>query len=195
MDKDEDKKEDIEDTDDVVIEEESEEDSFGNDPVSKIKKLKEQIKKLEQEKSEYLTGWQRAKADYANKVRQDEEQRKELIKFSNERLIDDMIPVLQSFDMAMLNKEAWEKVEKNWRIGVEYIYNQLKQTLEQNGLEEVNPEGLTFDPMRDEAIEYTDVKEEELSNKIIAVIQKGYKLNDRIIRPPRVKVGEWKEEA
>ena len=77
-----------------------------------IKKLREKLKKIEAEKQEYLTGWQTAKADLINARKRDEAERKEFIKYSNERLVEELIPVMNSFDMAMGNKEAWEKAEK-----------------------------------------------------------------------------------
>ena len=71
-----------------------------------IKKLREKLKTTEKERMEYLTGWQRAKADLINARKRDEEDRKEFIKFANERLIEGIIPVLESFEMAMGNKES-----------------------------------------------------------------------------------------
>lgn len=159
-----------------------------------IKKLREKLKKAEAEKQEYLTGWQRAKADLINARKRDETDRQEFIKFANERLIDGLIPVLESFDMAMGNKEAWEKADKNWRIGVEYIYSQLKKALSDAGLEEVDPVGKQFDHNRDEAAEYIPVDKESDHHKILAVVQKGYVLNGRSMRPPKVKVGEFKKQ-
>ena len=180
-------------TDDVTIEPENNEESGGKDPLVVVKKLKEKIKQLEEEKQEYLNNWQRDKADFINARKRDEEEKKEIRKYAAERLIDGLIPVLVSFDMAMSNKETWEKVDKNWRIGVEYIYNHFKQTLEQDGLKEVNPKGEKFDPMRDEAIEYVPVDDKNLEHSIIEVMQKGYTLNGKEIRAPKVKVGEYKE--
>jgi len=158
-----------------------------------IKKLREKLKKATEEKQEYLTGWQRAKADLINARKRDEEDRKEFTKFANERLIDGLIPVLDSFEMAMGNKEAWEKADKNWRTGVEYILGQLKKALNDAGLEEVNPIGQKFDASRDEAAEYVPVDNESDHHKILAVIQKGYVLNGRPMRPPKVRVGEYKK--
>lgn len=160
-----------------------------------VKKLREKLKKVEAEKMEYLTGWQRAKADLINARKRDEADRQDFVKFANERLIDGLIPVMESFDMAMGNKEVWEKVDKNWRVGVEYIYSQLKKVLSDAGLEEINPIGLPFDHNRDEAAEYVPVENESDNHKILAVVQKGYILNDRPMRPPKVKVGEWKKES
>lgn len=159
-----------------------------------VKKLKEKLKQANAEKQEYLVGWQRAKADLINARKRDEAERQEFIKFSNERLIESIVPVMESFDMAMANKETWEKVDKNWRIGVEYIYSQLKKVLSDAGLEEINPLGQTFDINRDEASEYVPVEKESDHHKIVAVVQKGYTLNGKAMRPPKVKVGEFKKE-
>lgn len=157
-----------------------------------IKKLREKIKKIEAEKQEYLTGWQRAKADMVNARKRDEEERREFSKFANERLIEDLIPVLASFDMAMGNKEAWEKADKNWRVGVEYIYSQLTKALTDNGLKELNPINEKFDHAHHEATSYEPVTEEKSNHIILQVIQKGYSLNGKVLKAPIVKVGEFR---
>jgi molecular chaperone GrpE len=172
--------------DDSVVAEES--------TAETIKKFREKLKKSETERQEYLTGWQRAKADLINARKRDEVDRQEFIKFANERLIDGLIPVLDSFELAMNNKEVWEKADKNWRIGVESIAGQLKKALNDAGLEEINPIGQKFDPMRDEAAEYAPVDSEDKNHIIINVAQKGYNLNGRSMRPAKVRVGEWKRQ-
>lgn len=161
--------------------------------IDALKKLKEKLKKVETERQEYLIGWQRAKADLINARKRDEVDRQEFVKFANERLIESLVPVMESFDLAMANKDTWEKVDKNWRIGVEYIYSQLKKVLNDAGLEEINPIGKEFDLNRDEASEYVPVEKESDHHKVIAVVQKGYTLNGKAMRPPKVKVGEWKK--
>ena len=155
--------------------------------VETVKVLKEKIKKLTEEKQEYLNNWQRDKADFINARKRDEEAQKDFARFSNESLISELLPVLESFHMAMGNKEAWEKADKNWRIGVEYIYNQLKKVLEEFGLKEIDPIGKVFDPMRDEAIEH-----EKDGNIVTFVIQKGYELHGKVLKAPKVKVGVGK---
>jgi molecular chaperone GrpE len=156
-----------------------------------IKKLREKLKKAEAEKSEYLTGWQRAKADLVNARKRDEEERKDFVRFANERLIEDLVPTLESFDMAMGNKEVWEKVDKNWRMGVEYIYSQLKKALSDSGLEEINPINEKFDHNKHEAASYEPVTDEKMDHVIIGVVQKGYVLNGKFLRPAKVRVGEY----
>ena len=150
-----------------------------------IKKLKEKLSKAIEEKQEYLNNWQKDKAEFINVRKRDLEAQKDFARFSNENLIGELIPVLDSFNMAMGNKELWEKADKNWRVGVEYIANQLKKILEDFGLKEIDPIGKPFDPMRDEAIE--DGKE---GNLVTTVIQKGYELNGKVLKAPKVKVGE-----
>src|SRR3989338_2568568 len=160
-----------------------------NDLKSQVTKLKEKLKTALEEKQKYLDGWQRDKAEFLNARKRDREAQAEFLKFAKEDIVTELLPVLQSFEMAMANKEEWEKVDKNWRIGVEYISNQLKTVLETHGLKDVNPIGLQFDPMRDEAQEFVPVENEEQNNKVMEVIQKGYELNGKQLRAPKVKVG------
>jgi molecular chaperone GrpE len=177
------------DTDGIIFESEDGEETVQ----AKLKKLRDQIKACQKEKQEYLDGWQRAKADLINARKRDEEDKRAFAKRSNEDLILELIPVLQSFDAAMANKEAWEKTEKNWRTGVEYIAGQLKKALTDQGLSEINPLGLVFDPSRDDGTEHVAVENEKLHNTVVEVLQKGYTLNGNIVRAPRVRVGEFKK--
>jgi molecular chaperone GrpE len=141
---------------------------------------------------EYLSGWQRAKADLVNARKRDEEDKKDFIKYANEDLIGEILTVLDSFDMAFANKEAWEKVDKNWRMGVEYIYTQLISTLDRFNLKVINPAGQKFDPNHHVSIENVPVNDAAQDGVIVVVIQKGYELNGKVIRAPKVKVGEVK---
>lgn len=173
-----------ENLDDSVIAEET--------ALATVKTLKEKLKKAVEEKQEYLNLWQRDKAEFMNARKRDQEAQKDFARFSNENLISELIPVLDSFHMAMGNKEVWEKADKNWRIGVEYIAQQLKKVLEDFGLKEIDPSGKVFDPLRDEAIEQVVVSNEKENNTVVSVIQKGYELHGKILKAPKVKVGEYK---
>lgn len=176
---------------DFVFEEDSSEEGNGVSAKQKIDKLKEKLEKCEALKQEYLDGWQRAKADFINEKKREAEANKLSIKFANENLILEIIPILDSFDMAFSNKEAWEKAPKDWRIGVEYIYNQFVTVLQDNGIEIINPPlNSNFDPSLHTSVDTVKVKDKNLENKILAVIQKGYKLNGRLIREAKVKIGE-----
>lgn len=177
--------------DDVELEDITEEDSAS----TKIKNLKKQLAETKKEKTELLTELQKAKADFINMRKRDEEGNKQFVKYAKEGVISDIVPVLDSFDMAMGNKEAWEKAPQEWRVGVEYIANQLISALEQNGLEPLNPVGDDFDPAIHEALEMVAVEDKKQDGKIIDVVQKGYKLADKMIRPAKVKVAEVKAKS
>ncbi|MES3004695.1 MAG: nucleotide exchange factor GrpE [Patescibacteria group bacterium] len=177
----------IEEVDDVVFEDNTE--VTGADYSAKVKQLKDKIKELEKKNTELLDGWQRDKADFVNAKRQADEDRKEFMKFAKADLINELLGVLDSFDGAFKNKEAWEKVDKNWRVGVEYIHSQLLGTLTQNGVTVLNPIGESYDPKRDEAIENIKVDDEKSDGKILEVVQVGYALNGKELRAPKVRVG------
>ncbi len=178
--------------DDVVYEDNTE--VTGRDHTVEVKKLKERIKELEKKNGELLDSWQRDKADFINSRKRDEEAKKEFLKFSKADIISELIPVLDSFESAFKNKEAWEKVDANWRKGVEYIHSQLFNTLAGHGLKVIDPLGQKFDHIRDEAVENISVNNPEDDNKIIEVVRLGYELNGKEIRVPKVKVGHSQEK-
>ncbi len=154
-----------------------------------IKKLREKVKKLENEKQEYLDLSQRTRADYANFKKEVESNRTSDRKFATKRFIEELLPVLDSYDMAQGNKEAWEAVDKNWRVGIEYIFAQLRTVLEGEGVTQFGKVGDTFDPTLHESMEQVNVENENDNDKIIKILQNGYKMNDMILRPARVHTG------
>lgn len=177
--------------DEIQFDENIDEDG-QHDQSALVKKLRERIKELEAKSQEYLTGWQKERAESVNLRKRLEEEKKEFTKFAKEDIATEIIPVLDSFESAFKNKEAWEKVDKNWRVGVEYIHNQLVSVLSNHGVSVINPVGENFDPQRDEAVETLEVDKKEDDHKIIEVVSVGYKLQDKIIRAPKVRVGEFK---
>jgi len=184
--------------DEIVLEESVEDkeidllDSEKNSK-EKIKKLTEKLKNCEKEKSDYLTGWQRDKADFINLRKQDEKERDEFVKFALVQFFKEIINVIDSFDMAMADKKHWEKAPSEWRSGIENIHSQLLKTLEKNGLSRFSPLGIKFDPQEHEAVGVIHTEKKEEDHKILETVQFGYKIEGRIIRTAKVKVGEYKE--
>lgn len=185
--------------DDVIIEETAEakvsdthdDVEFADDNLADtVKKLKEKIKVLEAEKLEYLTGWQRTKADYVNAKKEDEKSRGELMKYANFNFVEELLPALDAFDMAMANKENWEKVDKNWRAGIEYIYGQIMATLGKFGVTQENPLGQKVDPLKHNPMGTVATEDKTKEGIVAEVIQKGYFMNGKEIRPAGVKVFE-----
>lgn len=179
-------------TKDLEFDENIDEEGY-NDQTALVKKLREKIKRLEEKNQEYLTGWQKERADSVNLRKRLEEEKKDFAKFAKEDVATEIIPVLDSFESAFRNKEIWEKVDENWRKGVEYIHNQLINILGNHGVFVIDPLGEKFDPQRDEAVSSATVENQEDDHKIMEVISIGYRLHDKIIRPPKVKVGEYKK--
>jgi molecular chaperone GrpE len=158
-----------------------------------VKKLREKLKICEGEKMEYLTGWQKAKADFINLRKKDEAEKESLLKFAKEDVILQIIPILDSFQLAFGNKEHWESVSKDWRTGIESIYNQLVSTLSQNGVKQEDPSGAIFDPKHAEAVGTVATDKKEEDGMVLEVLQLGYSLNGKPIRSAKVKVGQFKE--
>ena len=173
--------------DDVVVDDEVEA------PEILIKKLKEKIKILEKEKQEYMDGWQRERADFINYKKRVENEKVEIVKYANENLLEEITQVLDSFEMAFSNKEAWEKVDKNWRVGVEYIHTQLLKILDENNFTAMNPLHEKFDPKFHIAMEHVTTDDEKKDGTITEVKKKGYILNGRVMKPAQVVVAEFKK--
>jgi molecular chaperone GrpE len=180
------------DENDIIFDEEIDEDG-KSDQTATIKKLRQKIKELEEKSQEYLTGWQKERADSVNLRKRLEEEKKEFAKFAKEDISTELIAVLDSFESAFKNKEAWEKVDKNWRQGVEYIHTQFLNVLSNHGVSIISPLGEKFDPMRDDAMETVPTENPKDDQKIVEVLSTGYKLHDKIIRAPKVKVSEYKD--
>lgn len=177
------------DNEEVTFEEVNDEGEI--DAKATIKKLKDKLKKLEAEKQEYLDLSQRTRADYANFKKEVEASRLSDRKFAAKRLIEDLLPTLDSYDMAKGNKEAWEKVDQNWRVGIEYIFGQLRAVLENQGVVQFGAVGDVFDPNLHESMEMVSVADEKENDKIVKVLQSGYKMNEMILRPARVHTGRY----
>lgn len=149
----------------------------------KLKKLKEKLKLAEKDKMSALEDLQRARADFLNARKRMEEERvsdRERVKL---QYIEDMLPLCDSFFMA-LNDPAFLSLGENLKKGVLGINMQLTSILRGYGVEEVGKIGDKFDPHEHEAL-----ADEGDTGNVKDVLQKGYKMKDRIIRPAKVIVG------
>lgn len=183
----------VEESDDVV---EFEFNDDGEEDLKKtLKKLRGDLKVAKKEKEEYLLGWQKERADFANYKKEEDNRRVMFSEAMRERILSSFLSVMDSFNMAFTNKEAWEKVDASWRKGVEYIYSQMNGVFEEYGVKPVGEVGQDFDPTQHESIDMVQTDKKEDNHKIATVIQKGYKLGDRVIRPARVNVFEFKEDG
>ena len=155
----------------------------------RVTKSNKQVKDLRQdlalEKEKYL----RLFAEFENFKKRTAKERLDLFKTANQEVITSLIPVLDDFKRAVLQIE---KDSKGFdKKGVELIYNKFNDTLKTNGLEETKVEvGDVFNPDLHEAISQIKATNENQKGKIIDVIELGYKLGEKIIRYPKVVVGQ-----
>jgi molecular chaperone GrpE len=158
-----------------------------------LKKFRADLKQAQKEKQEYLTGWQKERAEFTNYRKQEDERKALFSEALRERILTRFLSVIDSFNMAFANKESWEKVDENWRKGVEYIYTQMNAIFEEYGVKTIGKEGEDFDPNIHQSIDVVETDKKEMEHKVAKVIQKGYKLGDRIMRAARVNVFEYHE--
>ncbi len=140
---------------------------------------------FKREKDRYL----RLFAEFENYKKRTTRERLEMFKTAGEDVMLSLLPVLDDFGRAL--KELEKSEDEGLFKGVELIYSKLRETLRAKGLElmEINP-GDSFDSERHEAVTQVPAPEEDLKGKIIDVVEKGYTLGDKIIRYPKVVIGQ-----
>lgn len=149
---------------------------------AKLKRLKAERAICDKERKEYLDGWQRAKADFINYKRDEGKRFEEMAHFMRTGLLQDLLPVLDSFEMAMAHQMAQE-TEK----GVMLIRSQLEDILKKHGLERILVScGDAFNPEKHESI--GEVKSDAPAGAIAEILQQGYSIAGRVVRPARVKI-------
>jgi len=159
-----------------------------------LKKFRADLKVCQKEKAEYLTGWQKERAEFINYKKQEEDRKANFSEAMRERILTRFLTVIDSFNVAFANKEAWNKVDENWRKGVEHIYTQMNMIFEEYEVKPIGEVGENFDPNIHESVEMIPTDKKDEDHKVSEVIQKGYKLGDRVIRPARVNLYEFKEK-
>lgn len=162
---------------------ESDEDKKAEDKPSELKQLKSD---LAESKDKYL----RLYSEFENFRRRTAKERLDLIKGANEDLMVHLLPVLDDFERA---QKAISESENHAIAleGFDLIYNKLKSLLEQKGLKEMDGgAGTPFNPEVHHAISKMPVEKKKMKGKIVDVIEKGYYLNDRVIRYAKVVTGE-----
>ena len=153
-------------------------------PVEEIPVEERLTLELAAEKDKFL----RLFAEFDNFKRRNAKERIELYKTANQDVLYAMLPVLDDFDRAMI--EVHKAKDKNLTKGVQLIHEKLRNTLVSKGLEEVEiKNGDVFNADFAEAITQIPAPTEKLKGKIVDVIEKGYKLGDKIIRFPKVVIG------
>lgn len=177
----------------LVPEQENDHARLPNQAKNLLSDLRHKLKKCDEEKKEYLLGWQRAKADYINSRKRDEEDNRLQVKFAEAVLLTDLIPVLDSIDVALNDYKTLGNLPEEWKKGMEQIKNQFVSVLKAHNLEAIDPLGKPFDTREAEAVGTISADNPADDGKIMTVVQKGYRLHGRILRPAKVRVGAYSE--
>ncbi|MDD2303187.1 MAG: nucleotide exchange factor GrpE [Prolixibacteraceae bacterium] len=159
------------------------------DKAHKKNKSEEQLEKAEAELLELKDKHIRLQAEFDNYRKRTLKERMELLKTASESVLVGILPVIDDFDRAI---QTLDQVEENSHLkdGVMLIFNKFQDFLKQNGVKEIEGKDQPFDTDLHEAITTFPAPSEELKGKIIDVVQKGYYLNDKVIRHSKVVIGE-----
>ena len=157
---------------------------------SELEALRQELEEAKAQAAEYLDGWQRARAEFANYKKRNEQERQDLFKLANTTLITRLLPIFDDFERAFQTLPS-NLLSLTWIDGVALIYRRLQAILEAEGLTLMETEGQSFDPLVHEAVTYEESAEHQ-EGQIIGEVQRGYKLGDRVLRPALVRVAKGK---
>jgi molecular chaperone GrpE len=147
--------------------------------------LAKQLEELEVERDEYLADLQRVAAEFENYRKRVAREQENLAARAHERLVKELLPVLDDLERAL--EAAAEHEEAKLEEGVRLVHRELRDALSKEGVVEIETNG-RFDPHVHEALLSQPSKEED--GAILEVIQKGYRLGDRVLRPSRVVISQ-----
>lgn len=154
---------------------------------NELESIKEELGKRQKERDEYLDGWKRAKADLINYKKDEERRFREFTQFNLSFFMKELITVLESFDLGL----TMLKEEDTAKKGIILIRSKFADILKKFGLSEINVSpGQAFDPNQHEAV--GEIESEQSTGTIAEEIEKGYFLNDRVLRPAKVNLSKNK---
>jgi molecular chaperone GrpE len=151
-----------------------------------VEALQLALKSAQEEAAANLDGWQRSQADFMNYKKRIEREQIQMRQDASMRVIRRFLEVVDDLDRAMANLPA-DSAGAEWMTGIDLVYRKLMNILESEGVTEMKVEGQQFDPNLHEAISLSPSPDHE-SGQIIEVLQKGYMIGDRVLRPAQVRV-------
>lgn len=153
---------------------------------AELDQLRVQLEKAQQEAAENMAAWQRSAADFSNYRRRTEQERDATIGLANEALLAKLLAIVDDFDRAIANMPP-ELREISWVGGIAAIDRKLRALLDSEGLTPIEALGRQFDPHEHEAIVQED-RPGVPEGTIVAELQKGYRIRERVLRPAMVAV-------
>jgi len=159
-----------------------------NEAGGEIEELKKKLEECEKQKAEYVAGWQRARADFLNYKKDEVERFNEILKYANAEFILKVLPILDNFDL--VEKNITEDLKNNEYVkGILQIKVQFLDFLKIQEVEPINCLGKKFDLNFHEVVAEVETDGKE-AGTIIEEVQKGYRIQDRLLRPAKVKVAK-----
>ena len=157
---------------------------------SELEKLKEEVTKLTNENNKLIEKVQLTQAELINYRKRKDDEVSDMLKYANTDIITDLLNVLDNLERALKHAEKSDNPEvKKYNEGINMIYANLKSILSKFEVEEINRVGEVFDPTMEQAL-LTDSVADKDNEVVLDVLQKGYKLKDRVIRPASVKINQ-----
>jgi molecular chaperone GrpE len=150
-----------------------------------VESLRKRLAEERERAQSLYANWQRAAADFQNYKRRVDEERSEAARFANAALVINLLPLVADLERALKTVDT-QLAGLTWIDGVWLIYRKFQAILENFGVKEIESEGQPFDPNVHEAIGEAPGEE----GKVVSVVQKGYALGDRVVRPAMVIVGK-----
>lgn len=172
--------------DDEIMEGEIVDQGDGAGETVETNPLAEELQQAQEKAREYFDGWQRERADFANYKRRIDRDQQVMSQNMKGEIIKKYLPILDDLDRA-LKARPTEGPSGSWSNGIELIYRKLQAILEAEGVKRIPAETEVFDPNRHEAITHEDSPDHQ-SGEIIEVVQQGYTLGERVLRPALVRV-------
>jgi molecular chaperone GrpE len=153
-----------------------------------LESLKAELEAAQTQAAEYLDGWQRTQAEFSNYKKRQEVDRAQLTVLANAALMRKLLPVVDDFERAM-GSLPLNLSKLTWCEGISLIKLKMDALLESEGVTSVATDGQSFDPRYHEAVTHEEVEGYE-DGQIIGEVQRGYMLNDRVLRPALVRVAK-----
>lgn len=184
-------KSEIEDADqeeEEVLEQEEELEVAEEIEVDEIESLKEEILSLQQQSGEYLDGWQRERAEFANYKKRTDRERQQLQHNISGNIIRKYLDIVDDLERALQNRPTDDEGAA-WAEGIELVYRKFLTALEAEGVVPMEVANQQFDPNLHEAISQEPNDEYE-SGQVIEVVRSGYMIGERVLRPASVRVAQ-----
>jgi molecular chaperone GrpE len=170
------------------VENQSEEVENADEMAAEAEQIRADLEKTRSEAEEYLDSLQRLKAEFENFRKRTLREQSEFLKMASQGLISELLPVLDNFERALEHEVDSNQLD-DYKKGLRLVYGQLLDVLAKEGLSTLEPVGQPFDPTQHEAL-MQEESDEHPEGTVVRVLEKGYVLKDRIIRPAKVIVAQ-----